>query len=249
MLAALKVERRRMLSLIVLLGTFATTPWMARTAPLALAADEGRAVAAAHRAGMTEQFHYRWTLGGFAGVIGRLFLPSHGDGVLTYQLEHGKLWSELLITSEKSDEGEYWRYGSEIDPDTGFALEAWSAYRWRGKEKAEREPVETPGVRDIVGAILALRQDPPTETRALEVWSDGKIYPVEVVPKDWEEMEVGDVTVRARRYSIHGREGAEGREWKGSMELWLADDATSTPVEIRLKRSLAHLRLRLVEMP
>ena len=198
---------------------------------------------------LDERYHYRWSLGGLAGVIGRLFLPGHGEGVLTYRLEDGRLRSELLVTSEKSDEGEYWQYGSAIDPRTGDSLEAWSAYRWRGKEKSRRQDVEVPGVKDIVAGILDLRHDPPDAPRPMEIWSDGKIYPVVVIPKKREERKIGDREVMTRRYSIEGVDVEDRRRWKGSMELWLAEDEAATPVEIRLERRLANLHLRLVDMP
>lgn len=198
---------------------------------------------------VNEEYHYRWSLGGLAGVIGRLFLPGHGEGVLSYRLEDGRLQSELLVTSEKSDEGEFWQYGSAIDPRTGDSLEAWSAYRWRGKEKSRRQDVEISGVRDIVAGIFELRHDPPDAPRPMEIWSDGKIYPVVVIPKKREERRIGDRKVMTRRYSIEGLDIEDRRRWKGSMELWLAEDEGSTPVEIRLERSLANLHLRLVDMP
>lgn len=198
---------------------------------------------------LDEEYHYRWSLGGLAGVIGRLFLPGHGEGVLTYRLEDGRLQSELLVTSEKSDKGEFWQYGSAIDPRTGDSLEAWSAYRWRGKEKSRRQDVEVTGVKDIVAGILHLRHDPPDGPRPMEIWSDGKIYPVVVIPKKREERKIGDREVMTRRYSIEGLDVEDARRWKGSMELWLAEDEGATPVEIRLERSLASLHLRLVEMP
>jgi hypothetical protein len=198
---------------------------------------------------LDEEFHYRWSLGGLAGVIGRLFLPGRGDGVLTYRSEDGRLRSELLVTSEKSEKGEFWQYGSDIDPRTGDSLEAWSAYRWRGKERSKHQEVEVTGVKDIVAGILTLRRDPPDAPRPMEIWSDGKIYPVVVVPKKREERTIGDRKVMTRRFSIEGVDIADRRRWKGSMELWLAEDDDATPVEIRIQRSLANLHLTLVEMP
>jgi len=198
---------------------------------------------------LDEEYHYRWSLGGLLGFFGRLVLPGHGEGVLSYRLEAGRVQSELLVTSEKSDQGEYWQYGSAIDPRTGNSVEAWSAYRWRGKEKSKRQEVEVDGVKDIVAGILALRRDPPDKPRPMEIWSDGKIYPVVVVPKKRERREIGEREVMTRRYSIEGLKIEGRRRWKGSMELWLAEDEAATPVEIRLERSLANLHLRLVEMP
>lgn len=193
-----------------------------------------------------ETFEYHWSLVGFGGLIARLFLPSHGEGILTYEREaDGTVVSDLLITSEHSKEGEYWRYGSVIDTRKGESIRAWSSYRWRGEEKSKEQDVEEPGVRDIVAGIRALRLDPPDKPRPMEIWSDGKIYPVIVIPKNREMRRLGDREVPVRRYTVRGVE-MEGRgRWKGSMELWLAKDPVSTPVEIQLERSLAKLRLEL----
>lgn len=200
--------------------------------------------------GGAEEFHYEWKLGGAGGIVAGLFIPRHGEGKLSYVPNgDGRIVSQLLITSEASEEGEYWRYGSEIEVDTGFSVEAWSDYRWRGETESERKPVEESGVHDIVAGIRALRLDPPTKTRHLEVWSDGKIYPVMVIPRDFEERQVGDRTVRVRHYDVRGFDVPDRRRWKGSMDLYLAQDARATPVEIRLVRSLAKLQLELVEMP
>jgi len=198
---------------------------------------------------LDEEFHYRWSLGGLGGLIGRLFLPGSGEGVLSYRREDGRLHSELLVTSENSDKGEFWQYGSTIDPRTGDSLEAWSAYKWRDKEKSRRQPVETAGVKDIVAGILELRHHPPDRPLSIEIWSDGKVYPVTVEPRGREEREIGDRKVLTRRYSFEPRNVEGQRRWKGGMEVWITDDENATPVEIRLVRSLAKLHLRLVEMP
>ena len=195
-----------------------------------------------------ETFRYRWSLGGVAGVVAGLFLPSHGEGVLSYQpAGNGRITSELLITSEKSDKGEFWRYGSEIDPGDGTSVKAWSSYLWRGEKKSKQQDIEVGGVRDIVAGIYMLRSDPPTEPRPMEIWSDGKIYPVLVTPEGEETIKVGGRPVATRHYSIRGRRVPGGREWKGGMELWLAKDEAATPVEIRIERSMARLKLELVD--
>lgn len=199
--------------------------------------------------GLDEEFHYRWSLGGLGGLIGRLFLPGSGEGVLSYRSRNGRLHSELLVTSKSSEKGEFWQYGSSIDPRTGDSLEAWSAYKWRDKEKSRRQEVEASGVKDIVAGILALRHDPPEKPRAMEIWSDGKVYPVTVTPKGREEREVGDRKVLTRHFSFEPRNVEGQHRWKGSMELWITDDQAATPVEIRIERSLANLHLRLVEHP
>lgn len=203
-----------------------------------------------------EVYRYRWHLGSLLGRVAGLFLPSRGDGVLSFRpLSDGHLRSDLLITSEKSRDGEYWRYGSELDPDTGHTRRAWSSYRWRGEEKKRDAEIDRRGVMDVVSGIWAIRQDPPTRSRHMEIWSDGKIYPVMVVPRGRETLEVDGRRVATRHFSIRGYRtdrtstGGEVRRWKGSMELWLTIDETATPVEIRISRNLADLRLELQSLP
>lgn len=197
-----------------------------------------------------ETFHYRWHLGGVGGVVAGLFLPSRGKGVLRYEPDGtGAVTSELLITSKKSEAGEFWRYGSRIELDQRTSVEAWSSYRWRGEEKSKHQEIELDGVRDIVAGIYDLRHAPPVKPRPMEIWSDGKIYPVVVIPRGRESRTVGGEEVEVRHLEVRGIRIAGRDRWKGSMELWLTTDRRAIPVEIRLERSLASLRLELEEAP
>jgi hypothetical protein len=199
---------------------------------------------------VSEEFRYRWRLGSLLGVVAGLFLPSHGEGVLRVTpADGGNLTSELLITSEDSRRGEYWRYGSEMDPDTGRAVRAWSSYRWRGEEKEKRAEIEEDGVVDMVSGIWAIRRDPPERSRPMEIWSDGKIYPVVVVPRGRETRTIDGRKIPTRHFTVKGYDVPGKRQWKGSLELWLAEDAAATPVEIRIERTLADLRLELQDPP
>jgi hypothetical protein len=199
---------------------------------------------------VSEEFRYRWRLGSLLGVVAGLFLPSHGEGVLRVTpADGGNLTSELLITSEDSRRGEYWRYGSEMDPDTGRAVRAWSSYRWRGEEKEKRAEIEEDGVVDMVSGIWAIRRDPPERPRPMEIWSDGKIYPVVVVPRGRETRTIDGRKIPTRHFTVKGYDVPGKRRWKGSLELWLAEDAAATPVEIRIERTLADLRLELQDPP
>jgi hypothetical protein len=199
---------------------------------------------------VSEEFRYRWRLGSLLGVVAGLFLPSHGEGVLRVTpAGGGNLTSELLITSEDSRRGEYWRYGSEMDPDTGRAVRAWSSYRWRGEEKEKRAEIEEDGVVDMVSGIWAIRRDPPERSRPMEIWSDGKIYPVVVVPRGRETRTIDGRKIPTRHFTVKGYDVPGKRQWKGSLELWLAEDAAATPVEIRIERTLADLRLELQDPP
>lgn len=192
-----------------------------------------------------EEFRYRWQLRNFVGAIAGLFLPNQGEGELTFKQENGHLKSELLITSSASKEGEYFRYGSTMDVNTFQPIRAWSAYSWRGESKEKSSEIETAGVLDVASGIYAIRNDPPTQTRRMEIWSDGKIYPVVVIPLGSEKRKIGNRKVDVRHYSIRGLEISGRRKWKGKLDLWLAKDEAATPVEILISRNLADVRLQL----
>lgn len=195
---------------------------------------------------LNEEFRYRWQLKNVMGAVAGIFLPNSGEGSLSFKTQgNGNLRTELLITSPKSKEGEYWRYGSEIDPESLRALRAWSDYAFRGEKKSRSERLERKGVLDIASGIYSIRRDPPKKSRRMEIWSDGKVYPVVVVPLGEEVRRLPGGAVRARHYSIRGVPGA-GRRWKGKLDLWLAADQAATPVEIRISRNLADVHLQLV---
>lgn len=196
-----------------------------------------------------EEFRYRWKLGNLVGKLAGLFLPSRGEGVLTFTPQNDTLTSELLITSEQSAEGEFWRYGAEIDRGNLQARRAWSSYAWRGKERSKSAEIEEEGVIDIASSIYSIRRDPPTAPRPMDVWSDGKTYPVLVIPRGEETREVAGRKIATRHFSIRGYDAPGGRKWKGHLELWLAADPAATPVEIRIERNLADLRLEITELP
>lgn len=222
---------------IVLLGLAASL--LVAGAPLAALPSSGAAPVA-------EEFHYRWTLGNFLGTIASLFLPHQGVGELTFQPQKsGRLRAELVITSPASHEGEYWRYGAEVDPKTQQTVRAWSSYLWRGEQKSKSEDIADNGVLDVVSGIYSIRRDPPAKPRRMDIWSDGKIYQVIVMPLGVDKKRVGPRTVEARHYSIRGIDNPKdnSRKWKGRLELWLANDDTATPVEILISRNLADVRL------
>lgn len=197
-----------------------------------------------------ETFHYRWHLSSFLGRLAGLFFPSSGEGMLSFSHNgKGHLVSELLITSEKSEEGEFWRYGSEMDPEQQRTVRAWSAYRFRDKEKEKEAPVTEEGVIDVASGIQRIRADPPTQPTDMRIWSDGRIYPVTVIPRGWEERQVGDEAVSTRHYEITGREVPGERHWEGSLELWLAEDEGSTPVRILIRRTGIGVSLELQPDP
>jgi hypothetical protein len=225
--------------------TFRKTVFMSALA-LVLTANGARAQARAD-----EAFQYRWQLRNFLGTMAGLFLPNQGEGSLTFKaVGNGHLRSELTITSNAAKQGEFFRYGSEIDTRTMHPIRAWSAYSWRGETKSKSEPVDQGGVLDVASGIYAIRLDPPEKSRRMEIWSDGKIYPVVVIPLGLENRKLRDgKMVPARHYSIRGVDSPGRRKWKGKLDLWLSRDAAATPVEILISRNLADVHMTLTSLP
>jgi hypothetical protein len=197
----------------------------------------------------SEEFRYRWQLRNIMGAVAGLFLPRQGEGSLTFKRTNGHLKSELTITSPQSTEEGYFRYGSEIDVRTLQPIRAWSAYSWRGESKSKHEEVDKEGVLDVAAGIYAIRNDPPTQPRRMQIWSDGKIYPVVVTPKGIEVRQLPQGKVAARHYAIRGVNLRGQRKWKGKLDLWLATDEAATPVEILISRNMADVRMELLSRP
>ena len=201
-----------------------------------------------------EEFQYRWQLRNFMGNLAGLFLPNQGEGLLTFRSDkNGRLRSELTITSNTTKNGEYFRYGSEIDTRTLQPIRAWSAYSWRGETKSKSSPIEQDGVLDIASGIYSIRLDPPTRSRRMEIWSDGKVYPVVVIPLGPETRKLGagnaSRKIAVNHYSIRGVDTPGRRKWKGKLDLWLARDEAATPVEIVISRNLADVHMELKSLP
>lgn len=192
-----------------------------------------------------ETLKYRWHLGGFFGTLARVFLPGSGNGELsTRQLEAGNLEVELDITAPDA-KGEFWRYGAEIDAADGRTLRAWSSYQFRGRGDENRSEFDEEAVIDIVSGITLLRRERPQETRLLRIWNDGKIYPISIIPRDRVTRKVNGKRVVARHYAIRARRVPNERLWKGRLDIYLAEDAAATPIEISLERRMARVRLLL----
>lgn len=195
-----------------------------------------------------EVLHYDWKLTGALSALAGLFLPSRGVGTLaTGPGEEGRIVTELRIESPQAgDEGEFWEYGAEIEPTDGDTERVWSAYRWRGEESSERETLDD-GIVDVVSGIWTLRREPPESPRRMEIWSDGKLYPVLVLPGASERRVVCGQPRTVRHVEVRGVRVPDRRYWKGSLELWLADDAGATPTRIVLDRGWARVRMDLAD--
>ncbi len=198
---------------------------------------------AAHEASQ-EVLRYRWHLKGVRGALAGLFLPNHGEGSLVTSQAGGRLTSELLITAQARSE-DFWRYGAELDPEAGRTLRAWSSYLFRGERKSKETELRQDGVVDVASGIYLLRQHPPTARRRMRIWSDGKVYPVVVVPGARSTRRLDGRRVPVRHYAVVGVDSPGERPWRGRMELWLAEDEAATPVEILIERSWAGVKLEL----
>ncbi len=194
-----------------------------------------------------EEFRYRWHLSNFVGRVAGLFFPDTGDGALTFvEQPNGLLKSELTITSPQTHDGEYFRYGSEVDAQTLRPVRAWSSYKWRGESKSKSDEIRQAGVLDIAAGIYSIRRDPPKTSRRIHIWSDGKVYPVVILPRGVEARTISGKKISARHFSIRAVEVPGERKWKGKIDLWFSNGADATPVEIMISRNLADVRLELV---
>lgn len=197
-----------------------------------------------------ETLRYRWKIEGFFGALAGLFFPSHGDASLVATiLASGNLQSSLLITSDEVEDASFFRYEAEIDPASGRTVAARSSQLWQGKRKDKSSPIVDPTTVDVASAIHLLRRTLPATSQEMEIWSDGKLYPVLVKPGGTEERTVGGKKVPTLHFMIRPLVRPDRRVWKGELDLWFARDPQSTPVEMLVARSPARLRLELVQQP
>lgn len=191
-----------------------------------------------------EELHYQWRLRGFLGRLASVVLPGNGEAELrSRRLGPGRTITELEITSADAATGEHFLYGAETGSG-GHTREAWSSYKWRDREKSERQTVEEQGVVDIASGILLIRQRQP-ELATLQIWSDGRIYPVVVRSLGTETIRVPAGEFRVRRFEVRGVRAPGSRYWSGGMDLWLAEDEAATPVQIQVTRGWANVLLEL----
>jgi len=220
----------RFLSIAALLGALLTTPAVLAGEPLS--ATDG-----------DETLHYQWSLGGFFGTVARVFFPGRGDGALTTcSGTDGTTNVELDITAPTAT-GEFWRYGAAIEAESGRTLKAWSSYKFRGRSDSKESELDEQAVIDIASGILLLRRDPPSEPRNLRIWNDGKIYPVVILPGETTVRRIGTRSFLVKHYAIRARRVPDERLWKGKLDIYLAADEVSTPVEISVERKMARVRL------
>lgn len=195
-----------------------------------------------------ERLVYEWNLGGFLGRLAAVVLPGRGDGTLAARPVDEGLELELLITSPHSEKGDYWRYAAIIDPDSGRTLHAESSYRYRGKSKEKEADLRDQEVVDVASGIHWIRETRPEEPAALRIWSDGKIYPVVVESRGWQQRSIDGRLHSVEWFSVRARKVEGEPEWKGSLDLYLAPGDDAEPLEIVVDRKWARVRLELVEV-
>lgn len=195
-----------------------------------------------------EMLVYNWKVEGIKGLILRLVAPGSGEGSLTTVLnDEGYFETELHMSAEKRREGDFWRYGSSVDPLAQRSLRAWTAQRIGDKEKSREANLESDDVIDLASGILLIRRDPPRLRRRMRIWSSGKLYPVVIEPRGVGRVEFRGRPTTVRRYAITGYHVPGEREWRGGLELVLADDSSATPVEMFVVNKGVRARLRLDE--
>jgi Protein of unknown function (DUF3108) len=215
--------------------------WLGGAAPAVLAM-----VFCCPVAGAVEELEYGWKLKGFGGALIGLFFPHSGDAMLRTETGPGAASTTVLELTSPHRDGEFYRYGSEIGT-TGQPVRVWSAYQFRGKSKMRERDVGEEEVLDFASAIHALRRDRPSEERRIRLWSDGREYPLSIVPAGEEHVDCGGRSWTARRYVIEGRRVEGEKFFKGRFQLWLADDPAATPVRIVGEKGLLTVRLELAE--
>ncbi|MFQ5526595.1 MAG: hypothetical protein ACE5GX_10075 [Thermoanaerobaculia bacterium] len=210
------------------------------TGEVARAANGGRE--------LPESFEYKWTLGGFKGVMARMFIPGRGEGRLTTDAGSGDLLvTELRISSREGKRDEYWLYGAEIDPLVRRTVRAWSAQRFRGESKRKERSADGVDALDLASSIYYLRQELPTRSQEAEIWSSGRLNPVIIQPLGRGLARLNGRPVATRSYAIRGVSKPGRPHWRGKMDLVLTDDEEAVPLEIVVVRKGMRVRLELVD--
>ncbi len=233
------------------LALFALLPEVAVAIAIADTVDRSRETSP-YAASLTDEevLRYGWGLGGFKGTLVRLILPGRGDAVLrTGRNGTGHLVSELNISSPRSRHGDFQRYGAEIGSHAGApeTRKAWTTQMFRGKNREKEADLVGQDAVDIASCIWRLRSDPSFGAGEARLWSSGKFYPIEisVAGRGWGTLD-GE-RVGTKSFLIRGIRRPDERFWKGRVELVLAEDKDSTPLEIVLRQEGVKVRLALLQ--
>jgi len=228
-----------------------------------------------HGPSNVEDFHYSWRMrGGLAWIAGLVF-PTSGKGELrTVFPAEGQaqpsISSELLITAADPKVG-FYVYQSQMDAAGARTLVTYHGYAWRNKSRKERtvfdylkriahihketpdkqwdktEPLPSDELRDILTAILYLRQNATTIHAPIvtRIYSDGKWYPVVFRPIDRRTFTIDDKKVNALGFEIVDAPGGGKHKWPGGVRVWVSEDDRRIPFRIEINESMASLQLDL----
>ena len=228
------------------------------------------AVSASAFAGESEQFRYSWRLRGGVRFVAGLVFPT--SGVANLQTTYGDtIHSELLITSPSGKKGGFYAYESDMDERGAKTFMTFHGYAWGKKARNERTtfdhqkglarihkqtpeesdyrvkklPASNDEVRDVLTAIVYLRQNANTISRPITttIYSDGKEYPVIFKPGASKVFQVEGKNTSARAFHIVDAPG--GKKWSGGVTVWLTNDDRRVPVRIEIQQSMASLQLDL----
>lgn len=191
--------------------------------------------------------HMRWKLTGVLGWIAGLFVPNHGDALLTAEPVPGdRTRIQLLITAPRRD-GEYFLYGADVDSDSGAVAAAWSAHAFRKDREARAQQIEEPNVVDMASAVYLLARDPPKKKSVWSIWNRGELFAAEIEPLPPETRRVGDARVAVRGYAVRGASVPGLRSFEEKLLFYFTAGTAPQPVEIVGTRGPLRLRLRVVE--
>lgn len=227
-------------------------------------------VSASAFAAPVEEFHYSWKLRGGVRFLAGLMFPTTGVGNLKTTFGE-TVHSELLITAPNGKQGGYYAYESDMHAGGAKTLMTYHGYAWGKKSRNERTifdhvkglarirkqtpeevenrvkklPATNEEVRDILTAILYLRQNATTLSAPLQtnIYSDGKEYPVIFRPGTQKLFIVEGKPTQARAFHIVDAPG--GKKWPGGVTVWLTNDDRRVPVRIEIQQSVASLQLDL----
>lgn len=243
------------------------------TMALVSALAAGSAEAAPCAKGTTERIRYDWQLGGVLSWIASLAFPTHGIAELETAGEGARLESVLRVRDDQKSG--YFLYRSVIDRDAERTAVSESGHSWDGRTKIETATLDyrrrearieendsrdgrsirtksigDDDLRDVLTSIwmLRARASTLTSTLRLEIFSDGSVYPVNVVPLGLKTIDLAGSKRKVRGFRIVAAPEQQ-RKWPGGVSIWFSEDADRYPLRIDIKRSVATLQLVLKEPP
>lgn len=222
-----------------------------------------------------ERVSYDWALAGALSWVAAIAFPTSGTAELetTANRPGTKVESRLMIRDR--DRTGYFLYRTSLEGPRLRTLLSEHGYSWSGRTKIEKaafdydrkllrlseedtrdgpsssvRPIPGGDLRDVLTAIWQLRQQAGTIKGAerVEIFSDGKLYPVHFVAQGAQNLKVGNTMRRVLAFRIVAAPEQQ-RKWPGGVNVWLTDDEARTPVKIEIKRSLANLRLTMSGAP